>query len=212
MGHIFAQGNMVLISVFFLLVCMSIVSWNIIFRKIVLLKRERKYLIDFRTQYLKNPNTLISSLTLKHFGCVNDIIAELNNISETLNNSTTLEKKEIASVHLVQVLDKVKIHLDSGLTTLASIASSAPFIGLFGTVWGIYGALLDISAKGSAGLSVVAAPMGEALVATAVGLFAAIPAVLAYNTFVRINRLIIQDLRHICEQFSVYLPSMYVHK
>ena len=110
-------------------------------------------------------------------------------------------------MHLLQVLDETRSWLDKGLTALASIGSSAPFIGLFGTVWGIYNALQSISAQGNAGLSAVAGPMGEALVATAIGLFAAIPAVLAYNTFVRLNRLLVQNLRHVAEQLTVYLSN-----
>ena len=93
------------------------------------------------------------------------------------------------------------------MTVLASIGSSSPFIGLFGTVWGIYNALSNIAIQGNAGLSVVAGPMGEALIATAIGLFAAIPAVLAYNSFVRLNRLLVQNLRHIAEQITVYLSN-----
>ena len=103
--------------------------------------------------------------------------------------------------------DEIRVWLDKGLTILASIGSVSPFIGLFGTVWGIYGALNNISSQGSAGLDAVAGPMGEALIATAIGLFAAIPAVLAYNTFVRLNRLLVQNLRHLAEQMTVYLSS-----
>ena len=110
-------------------------------------------------------------------------------------------------MHLAQTLDEIRFGLDKGLTILASIGSSAPFIGLFGTVWGIYNALNNIATQGNAGLSVVAGPMGEALVATAIGLFAAIPAILAYNSFTRLNRLLVQNLRHIAEQMTVYLSN-----
>jgi biopolymer transport protein ExbB len=75
--------------------------------------------------------------------------------------------------------------MESGLTVLASIGSTAPFVGLFGTVWGIMRALKDISQAGSASLEVVAGPIGEALIATAVGIAVAVPAVLAYNFFLR---------------------------
>jgi biopolymer transport protein ExbB len=78
--------------------------------------------------------------------------------------------------------------LESGLAVLASIGSTAPFIGLFGTVWGIMQALKNISATGSAGLDVVAGPIGEALIATAIGIATAVPAVLAYNYFLRKSR------------------------
>lgn len=78
--------------------------------------------------------------------------------------------------------------MDSGLGWLASIGSTSPFVGLFGTVWGIMHALKDISAKGSASLDVVAGPIGEALIATALGIAVAIPAVIGYNFFLRQNK------------------------
>jgi biopolymer transport protein ExbB/TolQ len=141
-------------------------------------------------------------------GAVNFLITEVKNLEKVLPQYLGHEaKKEILTMHLLQVLDETRSWLDKGLTALASIGSSAPFIGLFGTVWGIYNALQSISAQGNAGLSAVAGPMGEALVATAIGLFAAIPAVLAYNTFVRLNRLLVQNLRHVAEQLTVYLSN-----
>lgn len=84
--------------------------------------------------------------------------------------------------------------LESGLTLLASVGSTAPFIGLFGTVWGIYHALAAIGASGAATLEQVAGPVGEALIMTAVGLAVAIPAVLAYNALVRLNRVLLDEL------------------
>ena len=80
------------------------------------------------------------------------------------------------------------MRLETGLTVLATVGSTAPFVGLLGTVWGIYRALIKIGASGDASISAVAGPVGEALIMTAIGLFVAIPAVLAYNFFVRLNR------------------------
>lgn len=84
--------------------------------------------------------------------------------------------------------------LENGLTALASIASSAPFVGLFGTVWGIFHALRGIALSAQASLDKVAGPVGEALIMTGCGLFVAIPAVLAYNAFVRMNRNLVGEL------------------
>ncbi|HEY4039579.1 MAG TPA: MotA/TolQ/ExbB proton channel family protein [Burkholderiaceae bacterium] len=81
--------------------------------------------------------------------------------------------------------------LESGLTLLASIGATAPFVGLLGTVWGIYHALLNIASSGSLSIDKVAGPVGEALIMTAFGLGVAIPAVLGYNSFARANRLVI---------------------
>ena len=86
---------------------------------------------------------------------------------------------------------------------LASIGSVSPFIGLFGTVWGIMHALKDISSTGSAGLDVVAGPIGEALIATAMGIATAIPAVLAYNYFLRQSRLAAADMDHFSERLQL---------
>jgi len=84
--------------------------------------------------------------------------------------------------------------LESGLTALASIGATAPFVGLLGTVWGIYHALLHIASTGSLSIDKVAGPVGEALIMTAFGLGVAIPAVLAYNAFARANRLVIAQI------------------
>ncbi|MEY4979664.1 MAG: hypothetical protein RLZZ352_1934 [Pseudomonadota bacterium] len=91
-------------------------------------------------------------------------------------------------------LDHFVAQAQSGLTVLASIASTAPFVGLFGTVWGIYHALLGIGAAGQVSIDQVAGPIGEALIMTALGLLVAIPAVLGYNALVRGNKLIAHQL------------------
>jgi biopolymer transport protein ExbB len=85
-------------------------------------------------------------------------------------------------------LEEINAKLQGGISFLASVGSVAPFVGLLGTVWGIYGALIRIGATGQASIDAVAGPVGEALIMTAIGLFTAIPAVLGYNFFVRLNR------------------------
>ena len=90
---------------------------------------------------------------------------------------------------LKRAIDQTRTRLDYGQTFLASVASSAPFVGLFGTVWGIYHALIAIGISGQGTLDKVAGPVGEALIMTALGLAVAIPAVLAYNAFNRRNRM-----------------------
>jgi len=95
--------------------------------------------------------------------------------------------------------------LESGLTLLASIASTAPFVGLLGTVWGIYHALAAVSAQGTVQIDKVAGPVGEALIMTGVGLTVAIPAVLAYNGFNRINRITLSELDAFAHDLHAYL-------
>ncbi len=93
-----------------------------------------------------------------------------------------------------RAIDEETARVESGLTVLASIGSTAPFVGLFGTVWGVYHALVSIGLSGQGTLDKVAGPVGEALIMTALGLAVAIPAVLAYNAFVRANRLVLARL------------------
>ncbi len=99
--------------------------------------------------------------------------------------STLDVRKDVLERSLRQQLQRERLTVESGLPVLASIGSTAPFIGLFGTVLGIIHALQRISGSGSAGLDVVAGPIGEALVATGIGIAVAVPAVLAYNYFIR---------------------------
>ncbi|MDX2082591.1 MAG: MotA/TolQ/ExbB proton channel family protein [Rickettsiales bacterium] len=208
LSQIFSQGNPVLIAVFIILVAMSFVSWYIIFWKGMTIRRENQAYLNFNNQNSNIKNWPARKSFENTQGSINFLIEEVKKLETILPQYETHEAKaEILTMHLSQVLDDLRSRLDKGLTILASIGSSAPFIGLFGTVWGIYNALQNIAAQGNAGLSVVAGPIAEALVATAVGLFAAIPAVLAYNTFVRLNRLLVQNLRHIAEQMTVYLSN-----
>ena len=93
-----------------------------------------------------------------------------------------------------RVIDEATARIESGLTVLASIGSTAPFVGLLGTVWSVYHALVNIGLSGQGTLDKVAGPVGEALIMTGLGLAVAIPAVLAYNAFVRTNRLLLARL------------------
>jgi biopolymer transport protein ExbB len=102
---------------------------------------------------------------------------------------------------LRQTVQNLQRQLEGGLAMLASIGSTAPFVGLFGTVWGIMNALQDISKTGSASLDVVSGPIGEALIATAIGIATALPAVLAYNFFLRRMRLYVADLENFAHDF-----------
>ena len=102
--------------------------------------------------------------------------------------------------------DKVQSRLQDGLSFLATVGSTAPFIGLFGTVWGIYGALTAIGMTGNASIDKVAGPVGEALIMTAFGLLVAVPAVLGYNWLVRRNKTAMEDIR----SFSADVHSVLV--
>lgn len=203
--HIFNNDSIVLTFSFLLLIIMSLISWYIILLKGWSLRKERKALQKFKEKYVTTSNWPNNIQIQQIGGSVDLLTSEAEKLKSILNLYQPEERKEILTMHLVQSLDLIRIWMDRGLTVLASIGSSAPFIGLFGTVVGVYKALTEIAAQGNSGLDIVAGPMGEALVATAIGLFTAIPAVLAYNSYVRQNRLLIQDLRHIAEQLTIYI-------
>lgn len=104
------------------------------------------------------------------------------------------QRKTVAEQALLQQMARTRVEIERGLPVLGTIASIAPFVGLFGTVWGIFHALVSIGSSGQAGLAQVAAPVGEALIMTGLGLAVAIPAVLAYNICLRLNRVLTHDL------------------
>lgn len=106
-----------------------------------------------------------------------------------------------------RVIDEETARLESGLTVLASVGSTAPFVGLFGTVWGVYHALINIGISGQGTLDKVAGPVGEALLMTALGLAVAIPAVLAYNACVRSNRMVLAKLDAYAHDLFAFLTT-----
>jgi len=117
------------------------------------------------------------------------------------NLENSWDRQDLLERHLRQQIHKERRSLESGLAVLASIGSTAPFVGLFGTVFGIILALTAISSKSSANIEVVAGPIGEALVATGVGIAVAVPSVLAYNFFLRRLKLIAADLDDFATDF-----------
>jgi len=204
MDNIFDIVDLVL----YLLAALSAVTWAILLYKLYVfsrLKRRNKH-------YLAQVNNL-SRITQLPVPDVEKITqGSLSYLTHTMfyhlkrwNNDKAIEPAIYAEL-LQQVLNNAQheLHtkLESGLPVLATVGSTAPFIGLFGTVWGIMHALQGISATGSAGLDVVAGPIGEALIATAMGIAAAIPAVMAYNYLLNRIRLTSTDMSHFSERLQ----------
>lgn len=196
------SGDPVLMFTFSLLALCSVLTWGIIlFRGWSFMSTrsavKRDMLRFFNSTSLDEAK---STLGRSKSPVANMIAAGIQGISEYHDSKKTLGENCSLDEFLTRVLrNALNIEfsaMDAGLTVLASIGSTAPFIGLFGTVWGIMHALTNIAAKGEASIDVVAGPMGEALVATAIGLAAAIPAVLAFNAFVRGNRVLQNTLDH----------------
>lgn len=126
---------------------------------------------------------------------------EGSRLVEALNRSEFIDRA------LRQAVSRESAKLENGLTWLASVGSTAPFVGLFGTVWGIYHALIKIGATGQASLDVVAAPVGEALIMTCIGLGVAIPSVLSYNFFVRANRVTLSQFDEFAHDLHDYFAT-----
>jgi biopolymer transport protein ExbB len=116
----------------------------------------------------------------------------------------SLDASDWISRALRNSIDSTTGKLQTGLAVLASVGSTAPFVGLFGTVWGIYHALMKIGAAGQASIDQVAGPIGEALIMTALGLAVAIPAVLGYNALVRGNKHILAKLGRFAHDLHAY--------
>ena len=109
--------------------------------------------------------------------------------------------------HLQRRVDRINSDLNSGMSVLASVGSTAPFVGLFGTVWGIYNALISIGISGQASIDKVAGPVGEALIMTAIGLAVAVPAVLGFNWLTRRNKFILERVNYFSHDLHQALLS-----
>lgn len=121
--------------------------------------------------------------------------------------SGKLDLSEFVTRAIRRALGRSQARLDSGLAVLASVGATAPFVGLFGTVWGIYHALIGIGTTGQTTIEAVAGPVGEALVMTAFGIAVAVPAVLGYNFLTRANRLILAELDAFAHDLHAYLTT-----
>ncbi len=185
-ANFWSQGDAITRSVAILLLLMSVSAWVVIFWKGWLLRRVHVDLQRAVAAFWAAPSFDVGREQLAAFDR-EGVLRPLVDAAVTVPPSGTLESRGHADSQLTRrlrdALHGVLGQLQFGQVLLASIGSTAPFIGLFGTVWGIYHALLSISAAGSITIERVSGPVGEALVMTAAGLAVAIPAVLAYNVF-----------------------------
>jgi biopolymer transport protein ExbB len=180
------QGDLITRAVAALLLAMSISAWVMIFWKAWLLRRARRDIERAVPAFWAAPTLAEGRAQLALFDR-EGVLQALLDAAVQSSDAATLEGQGHRSSQLTRRLrgglHGVLAQLQWGQVLLASIGSTAPFIGLFGTVWGIYHALISISASGGITIEKVAGPVGEALVMTAAGLAVAIPAVLAYNIF-----------------------------
>ncbi|MBI3902720.1 MAG: MotA/TolQ/ExbB proton channel family protein [Nitrosomonadales bacterium] len=196
-AHFISQCDAMGQGVLVLLLLLSVASWYLIVTKAVANVGARKRADAFLKQFWEAASLQQMKTTLSASSDDNafsDLARQALTVSD--GQQKGVEKLLAAggmSEYLTRVLrngiDQEATRVEHGLTVLASAGSAAPFVGLFGTVWGIYHALVQIGMSGQGTLDKVAGPVGEALIMTAVGLAVAIPAVLAYNAFTRRNRL-----------------------
>ncbi|RRS03171.1 MotA/TolQ/ExbB proton channel family protein [Aquabacterium soli] len=197
LGALWAQGDFVAKGTLLILVIFSIGSWYILVTKLyesLKLSREAK---DARKNFFKAANLQEGAGKLKEgsafrFVAESGITASNHHEGELTEH---IDRNTWITTSVQRSVDEVQARLQSGLAFLATVGSTAPFIGLFGTVWGIYHALTAIGIAGQASIDKVAGPVGEALIMTAIGLAVAVPAVLGYNWLVRRNKVTLDAVR-----------------
>lgn len=198
--HFWEAGDAVTHTVAWLLLAMSVASWYFILSKAWSawrLRRGARVALE-RFWAASSLDEAIDALAQADRERLFLPLAERARQAATMQPDASLgasiDRAELATRTLRQEINQASSRLESGLTYLASVGATAPFVGLFGTVWGIYHALLTIASGGQVLIDQVAGPVGEALIMTAAGLAVAIPAVLAYNAFTRVNRLALAEL------------------
>ena len=198
---LFLRADIIVKSVMIILVAFSIYSWAIIFDKIRLFRKINKSAEEFEEKFWKSKSaeTFYNNLP----STTNDPMAEV--FKSSMQMVMKSRSKSNLSERLVGVLEanieKQMTNVDKNYTFLATVGSTAPFIGLFGTVWGIMNSFQSIAISRNTSLAIVAPGIAEALFATALGLLAAIPAVVAYNKFGNDSKKYSQKLENFSKRF-----------
>lgn len=204
LGAFWSGGDWVLRGITILLAIMSIGTWYIFFVKFWEQSRmlSQARLVDKKFWSSSNLNEGIETLPK---GSVFRSVAESGVAASSGQGTGLVGLNDWIGMSLTRQVEDANARLQGGVAFLASVGSTAPFVGLFGTVWGIEHALIAIGIAGQASIDKVAGPVGEALIATAIGLGVAIPAVLLYNYLVRRNRVILEKVRGFAGDLQTYL-------
>ncbi len=214
--HFIAQSDIVGKSLFGVLIVMSLISWYLIIVKMIMRVRLKRRSGNFLRQFWAASSLEQVENEIATHGA-NEPFAHLAAHAIHARNhhakygAMRLEEKGSTGAFVTRtirkVIDEETAKLENGLTMLASIGSTAPFVGLFGTVWGVYHALVGIGLSDGVTINRIAGPVGEALIMTGLGLAVAIPAVLAYNGFVRSNRVYLAQLDAFAHDLFTFLTT-----
>ncbi|PUA27139.1 MAG: hypothetical protein B0W54_20135 [Cellvibrio sp. 79] len=194
--ELWEQGDVIAKGTLIIMIIMSAATWYVLVTKLI---QQQGLLSQAKaTRKFWESKDLAEGLKVYKESSAFRAVAEEGILAVKQHAARTGEKVDLSDwvAHQLQrTVEQVSGQLQTGLSTLATVGSCSPFVGLFGTVWGIYHALIAIGITGQASIDKVAGPVGEALIMTAIGLGVAVPAVLAYNWLVRRNKVIVESLR-----------------
>jgi len=215
-GHFIAQADGVAKAILVLMFLASVTSWYLIVTKLISYTRMRRRSAKFLDFFWNAPSLDVVAAKIEqqhpdepfsHLA-YHGIAAARHHERHGINRLNEAGSSgDFVTRTLRKTIDEETANLESGLTILASVGATAPFVGLLGTVWGIYHALIAIGLSGAGTLDKVAGPVGEALIMTAIGLAVAIPAVLGYNFIVRANRLTLAQLDAYAHDLFTFLAT-----
>ena len=200
---LFLRADFVVKSVIILLLASSIYSWALIFDKYKLFKKINLSSEEFETKFwkAKSAESFNNSLTAKSDDPITNIFkSAMNELIKTKSKSSSVQAARVERVLEISTEKQTRV-LEKNFTFLATVGSTAPFIGLFGTVWGIMNSFQSIAISRNTSLAIVAPGIAEALFATALGLLAAIPAVVAYNKFNSDSKRYVSRIDNFCKRF-----------
>ena len=202
------EGGAISWATFIILVIMSLGTFYILFTKFFEQQKIISQGSKVRASFWNSPNLKEAATKLEARSAYRSIVDEALVAQEHHGKLTNpVDQHDWMANSLARSQSGIGARLGEGLAFLATVGSTSPFIGLFGTVIGIYRALIKIGASGQASISAVAGPVGEALIMTALGLVVAVPAVLAYNWLIRRNKSIMEDLAAFTNDLHGYLMS-----
>jgi biopolymer transport protein ExbB len=195
LSALWAQGDFVAKGTLLILVMMSMASWYVIFTKLLDQHRLQSFAKTTKETFWKAGSIEQAAQTLDAQSPFRFIAEKgIEGASKHEGMLGNVDFNTWVTMSIQRAIQNVQSRLQDGLALLATVGSTAPFVGLFGTVWGIYNALVKIGMSGQASIDKVAGPVGESLIMTAIGLAVAVPAVLGYNWLVRRNKSAMEEV------------------